>query len=131
MLVLELRAYLLADSAIASLIGVRMHPVNLPQNIRYPALSYMQVSNVRERDLCGPAGFAHPRISINSWSETYIGARDLAEAVRVALEGFRGQFTPTGARVGSARLDNELDGDEPDVGIYRVLQDYIISHAED
>ena len=108
-----------------------MFPINLPQNVRYPALSYMQVSNVRERDLCGPAGYAHPRISINAWAETYIGARELADAVRQALEGFRGHFVPEETRIGSVRLDNEIDGDEPDVAVYRVLQDYIVSHAED
>ena len=92
----------------------------------------MQVSGVRERDLCGPAGYAHPRISINAWAESYSEVRALAQAVRQALDGFRGEFVIGSAvHVGSVRLDNELDGDEPDVDVYRVLQDYIVSHTED
>ena len=131
MLVVEMRTYLLADSAVAAKIGVRMFPISLPQNVRYPAITYSQVSSVRERDLCGPAGFAHPRISINSWAETYLEARALADAVDDALYNFRGKFTPTGVRVGSVRLENEMDQEEPDVEVYRVLQDYIVSHVED
>lgn len=128
----ELRSYLLADPAVTALVGQRMHPESLPQNVTYPALSFAQVSAVRERDLCGPAGFAHPRVTINSWAETYAVAHQLATAVRQALDGFHGEaFVPAGVRIGSVRIDNELDGDEPEIGLYRVLQDYIISHSED
>ena len=128
----ELRTYLLADSAVQSLVNSRMYPVILPQGVNYPAISYNQVSNVRERDLCGPAGYAHPRITINAWAESYADVRSLATAVRQRLDGFRGQFsTPDGVRVGSVRLDNEIDDYEQDVSVYRVLMDFIVSHEED
>ena len=131
----DLRAYVLSDATVAALVNSRMYPVKLPQNVTYPALSYNQVSGVRIYDLCGPTGRAKPRISINSWGESYADARALADAVRRAIQGFRGTLGDSpGAQIDDVKLDNEIDLDEPEagtVGVYRVMQDYIISHVED
>src|SRR6185369_9388657 len=89
----ELRAHVLADVTVASLVNTRMYPTKLPQNVTYPALSYNQVSGVRIYDLCGPTGRTKPRISINSWADSYAEMLALANAVRRAMHSFRG---PTG-----------------------------------
>lgn len=109
----------------------RIYPMNLPQAAVYPALTYHEVSAVRDRDLCGPTGRARPRISISSWARHYGDAHELADEIRVALQGFRGMMGST--RIDDVRLDNEIDLFEQEAGakgVHRVVQDYIISFVE-
>jgi hypothetical protein len=123
-----LHAFLLADPAVAALIGTRMTPLVLPQNTAYPALTYQRISGQRLRSVDGPAGRARPRMQIDSWAETYLEAKALAAAVRRALDGYAG---PMGAaQVGAVSLDDERDIHEDEPKVSRVTQDYLISHEE-
>lgn len=127
----DLRAYLIGGSAVSTLVGTRVYPVKLPQNPTYPAVTYEQVSGVRDYTLCGPNGLAWPRVTISSWALSYSGARALADAVRQRISGFHGEWgssPPT--QIGSVHLDNELDLYEDEAEVYRVAQDYIISFNE-
>jgi hypothetical protein len=131
----DLREFILDDSAVASLVGTRMYPVSLPQAVTYPALTYSQVSGVRQYDLCGPTGRTKPRVSISSWARNYADARALADAVRRALNGFVGTMGDSpGTTVNDAKIENEFDVFEEEAdtkGVYRVMQDFILSHMED
>ena len=132
----ELRSYLLADSTVGAAVAGRMFPVVLPQNTLYPALSYQQVSGIRDWTLCGPTDWARIRVTINVWAKTYDEAHSLADAVRNRLQGVAVTLDDSPlAEVGSIRLDNEFDSPfETEAGIegvYRVVQDYIVSHLED
>jgi hypothetical protein len=112
--------------------GTRIYPQTLPQAPVYPAITYNQVSGVRDRDLCGPTGRARPRITINSWAEVYGDVHTMADAIRSALNGYRGSMG--GTVIGNVILDNEFDLFEEGAGtrgVHRVVQDYIISFAED
>jgi hypothetical protein len=120
-------------TAVTTLVSTRVYPEPLPQAPTLPALTYNQVSAVRVRDLTGPAGKSRHRVSISCWATTYAGARALADAVRQSIDGFQGTWQDT--QVGSVTLDNEFDlfeegAGRPEVGIHRVVQDYIISHLE-
>lgn len=131
-LVGDLKAFLAADSGVQAIVSGRLYPRVLPQNVTYPAISYDQVSGVRVRDLLGPSGKVRRRITVNSWASTNIGAWNLADAVRQALDGFDGMMGST--FVGSVILDNEIafiEDEAGTVGVHRVLQDYIVAHAED
>lgn len=129
----DMVATIQGTSAISTLVSSRVYPSLLPQSPTLPALTYGQVSAVRVRDLTGPAGKSRHRISISCWASTYAGARALADAVRQSIDGFQGWWRDT--FVGSVTLDNEFDLHEEgagpvDVGVHRVVQDYIISHLE-
>jgi len=78
--------------------------------------------------LQGPSGFAHPRFQVDAWATTYTGAKTLADAIRGALDGYRG--TASGTRIGSCLIDSERDIYESEIKIYRVSQDYIVWHVE-
>lgn len=128
----DLRDFLLQDTNIATKVSTRCYPQVLPQNPALPALTYSQVSAVRLYELLGEAGKVRLRISISSWATTHIGAHQLADAVRRRLSGFYGWMSDT--NVGSVILDNELDLFEEEagtVGLYRVMQDYIVAQLED
>jgi Protein of unknown function (DUF3168) len=132
MLAADLTAYLKADTTVATAVSGRVFPNIVPQGSAFPAISYNQVSGVRLYDINnGPTGRAMPRITINSWSDRYITVRQLADAVRERLNGFRGIMGST--NVGRITLDNEFDTFEEEAGqsgIHRVVQDYIISFEE-
>jgi hypothetical protein len=132
-MVTDLVQYINTISAVTTLVSTRVYPDILPQSPTLPAITYSQVSAVRVRDLTGPAGKSRHRISIHCWATTHAGARAVADALRQGIDGFQGWWQDT--FVGSVTLENEFDLHEEEaglvnVGIYRVVQDYIISHLE-
>lgn len=127
----DLVTFLGNASAVSSIVSSRIYPQLLPQKPTYPAITYNQVSAIRVEDLSGPAGKARKRISINCWAITEKAAHQLADAVRHTINGFNGHWADT--NVGSVRLDNEFDFFEQEggtIGVYRVVQDYIVAHLE-
>ena len=132
MLAADLTQYLKADPTIAAAVSGRVFPNIVPQGSAFPAISYNQVSGVRLYDVNdGPTGRAMPRITINSWAVRYLDVRNLADAVRRRINGFRGMMGSTS--IGRITLDNEFDNFEQEAGqdgIHRVVQDYIISFVE-
>lgn len=90
----DLRAKLSSAAAISALVGsgaaARIHPVILPQNPVLPAISYQRIDAEHVHDHGGMSGLAHARMQLDCWDDDYAGARDLAEKVRLALDGFTG-----------------------------------------
>jgi hypothetical protein len=131
----DLVNHLTTDAAVIAKVGDRVYPQILPQAPVFPAITYNQVSGVRERDLCGPTGRTRPRITINAWAERYADARALADAIREALSDLSGSIMggSPGTLVDDIALDNEFDLYEEEAGtkgVHRVVQDYIISFVE-
>lgn len=127
-------AHLLADGPVSAIIGVRVHPGEIPQDTDTPAVVYTRVSTQRDVDLSGPMSFVQVRMRLDLWHTNYAGVKALADAVRVALNGV-GLASPhlLGAEpVQLVYLDN--DGDLPDFEgdrrDYRVSQDWIVIHTE-
>jgi hypothetical protein len=130
----DLVQYINTVSAVTSLVSTRVYPGVLPQAASLPAITYSQVSAVRVRQLNrGPAGKSRHRVTINCWGSTYAQARSVATAVRQSIDGFQGWWQDT--YVGHVTLDNEFDLHDEEtgpvsVGLYRIVQDYIIGHLE-
>ena len=123
------RAILIADETVLGLVSSRIYPMKLPQGPTMPAITYSRISGPRIETMAGPSGMAFPRVQVDSWASTYAGVKALADAVRKALDGYRG--TIVSIRVGGIIMDGELDLYEPGVEEYRVTQDYIVWHDED
>ena len=123
-----LRALLAADATIAGMVGGRIYPITLPQSPTYPALTYHRASTVRERHLRGPLGYAEVRERVHCWARSYGGAKDLAEAVRHLLDGYRGA---AGAyEIGGAAVETEIDLYDDNADVYRVVVDVMLPHRE-
>ena len=127
-------AHLLADSAVAAIIGEKVHPGVIPQGGTPPAIVYTRVSSIRTLDMDGPGTLVEVRLRIDCWHTSYAGVKSLADAVRSALNGV-GITSPRtlGAEpVQLVYLDN--DGDQPsfdgDQRDHRVSQDWIVIHLE-
>lgn len=85
-----IRSILIDDSTVKNLVADRVYPVVRREGSSLPALVYQQISGVRDHIFAGPSGFVEARFQINCWAETYEGADELADAVRVAVDGYNG-----------------------------------------
>jgi hypothetical protein len=116
--------YILVNDATVKAITTHCWPVMIPQDATYPLILYTRISGERDHVLQGPSGMAHPRFQLDAFAETYTGAKALANAIREALDGYRG--TAAGTRIGSCLIDSERDIYESEIEIYRISQDYMI-----
>mgnify|MGYP001017267117 CR=1 FL=1 len=123
-----LRAYVLADSALAAAVGTRMYPRRLPQGPAFPALVYQRIDTRRLHGMSGPDGLPRARVQITCWAASVSGAMDTAALVRGRLDGFRGAWSDV--TVGACLCVGERDLDDPETGRAAVVQDYMIQYRE-
>lgn len=132
-----LRSHLINDATVAGLVATsdsppahRVHPLRLPQGFALPAVSYQRVSADRRHTITdGPTGWAWTRFQVDCWANTYTSVRDLAEAVRQALDGYKGDIGGEN-HVGGIYIEGERDLFEEDLEIYRVSLDFLIPYIE-
>ena len=93
-----LRDHLLADTAVAALVGTRIHPLDLPLNSPTPALTYEIVSDVQHRQV---PGWSKQRIQFtvcvqgeHSVLDAYPNAKALKEAIKARVDGRSGTKYP-------------------------------------
>lgn len=123
--------------AITALVGTRIYPVEVPEGDEYfPAITYAVLSCPRINSLTGPSGLAHPRVQLHCWARNpggYLAADALREAVRTAMNGFRGTWGAL--EIDHCTLLDEGDLFEPAAGIeaqktYGARMDFEIWHKE-
>jgi hypothetical protein len=96
----NLRAFMLADANLQSLVADRIFPAPAPQNTPAPYITFQRVSTDRVYDIYGYAKLCGPLVQIDSWSDapeyngSYAEARLIGESVRQLLNGFRGMMGP-------------------------------------
>jgi hypothetical protein len=131
----ELRAFLIADAAVAALVGERVYPAPAPQNSLMPFVTFQRISATREYTLAGPAGLAGVLMQIDCWADApeydgnYAVTKEVATAVRLCLEGYSGLFTSI--YVQEITVDNERDVFEPQDKTRRASLDFRIWHNEE
>ncbi len=118
------RAALLADPAVAALVGSRIYPMRLPQNPALPAVVFQRISAPPDGlTIDGRAGRVPIRLQLSLWAQTYDGARALMAAVDARLDGYSGS-NGDGTALRLVALKNMSDDYEPETGLYRVIADY-------
>lgn len=124
-------AHLTATAAVTAFVGTapaRIHPNRLPQNIGYPAISYQKITRTHLQTHDGLSGLARPRIQINCWAEGNTQAQNLADAVRYALEGFRGNMGTVSVMGGFA--ENATDRYDDEAEKHGVSMDFFFFYQE-
>ncbi|KKM71084.1 hypothetical protein LCGC14_1434230 [marine sediment metagenome] len=129
---IDLYKHLVDDAAVAALVGSRVYPAKLPQNVVLPSLSYLQLGSERSAHTGGSSGLVSATIQISCWASTYLESKSLAEAVRLSLETFVGELGGGGGRtnVQGAFISNESEFFESTVKAYRTDLDFEIWHTE-
>jgi hypothetical protein len=92
--------------AVARRVGFRIYAVAVPKT-DFPFLVYKRANIARESSLTGPMYLPLMSIQIASWALTHDAARELADDVRLALDGRTG--TLAGVTIEDMRLVSETD----------------------
>ncbi len=83
-----IRAVLVADAAVAALVGADVFPALMPQGTQPPAIVYSVISSVPENSLTGTAStrLSQFRVQVDCYAKTYLEAHAVAEAVDSVLD---------------------------------------------
>lgn len=120
-----------AVSDVTDLIGTspkRIYPQVLPQKPTLPALTYTRIDGERFYTLSEDIGMPDATIQIDSYAASYRAAKELATAVRVALQRWDG--VAAGVTVLDVRLLGDRDLYDDEVEASRVSADYVVQHRE-
>lgn len=117
------------DAAVSAIVGTNIYPVKLPPtNLTPPYITYFRVSTVRVQSMLGGSQLASPLFQFDAWAKTHAAADDLAEKIRLALEGFKG--TVSGVVIGGILFQNQFEEYDEDAELHRVMSEYRIWHEE-
>ena len=93
-----------------------------------PAITYQRIFTPRSKTLAGPNGHLRPLVQFDCWGNTFKEARDTADAMRLALDGYSG---PAGSiTVRASTLETQQDLYEDGARYRRVLMEFSFSHTE-
>lgn len=98
---------LVTTPAIARLVGFQVFAVAVPDKATLPFCVYKRANVSRESTLSGPIFMPVVSLQIASWATYYDSARELADEVRLALDGRTG--TMAGVTISDMRLVSETD----------------------
>lgn len=122
-------ALLSADSNLEQLIGGRVYPVIVPQNSAVPHVCFEQTGREgNDPTVCNVSTSVQKEYEISSRSKSYFEAKEVADAVRVILNNFSGLMGETA--VDRVLLQNEQDLFDPEPGLFRVSQTFVIYYQE-
>ena len=130
----DLRTYLLSQSPVTTLVGAAgVYCGNIEDDAADPVVCIKRVSGGRQHTLTAGAGFASPRIQLDVYSQSYVDAKAVAEAVRGEMQGFKGTWGST--TVSSVVFENEVDlyeepDDGTDLGWHHIALDYFVRYSE-
>jgi len=127
--------YKLTNTAgITALVSTRVYLETIPQGATLPCITYQRISTPRltAHDTSGSAGTASPRFQFDAWATTYASARAIADALRAALNGYKGTITSGADSVVVQSILIDGESSEPDLvaGLARIRSDYVIYHVE-
>lgn len=113
--------------AVALLVGTRIYPVLAPATATLPFVTWRRAGIQREQALTAPVGVPRVTLEYSIYGTTYRQAREVADEMRVILDGYGGSADNTTVRQTS--LEDESDdfvtlagADLPPV--YQVTQRY-------
>jgi hypothetical protein len=128
-----LRAHMLADAAVAEMVGSRVSWGGRPRTAALPAVVLYMIDAERDYAMRTPTGLVRSRVQADCWAVTYGEAVSVSRAVRGSLSGLR--TTIGGIEIQGVFADLERDLSDDDTGaaelLFRISQDYQVWHSEE
>lgn len=119
-----IKVFLLTKTSITDLVSTRINYGVLPQGPTYPYLTFFRINKINEHDI----DKADIYLQFDSWALTYMGAVELANEVRKALQREKGIFS--GIPVIQGVYQNEDYNYEPDTKLHHIASDFKIIFKE-
>jgi hypothetical protein len=99
---------LVSTPGVARIVGFQVYPIAVPKTgASLPFIVYKRSNIMRDVALGGPLFVPMVNLQIASWALSYDAVRELADEVRLALDGHTG--TLAGATIQDMRLMSETD----------------------
>jgi len=99
---------LVSTPGVARIVGFQVYPIAVPKTgASLPFIVYKRSNIMRDVALGGPLFVPVVNLQIASWALSYDAVRELADEVRLALDGHTG--TLAGATIQDMRLMSETD----------------------
>jgi len=111
--------FLKLSEELHSLVGDRIYPMVIPQNVVTPCLTYQLVSDAPEMSHSGNANLQRVRFQFRIWGNGYAQAKHVAKVLKNTLHGksvSMGDFKATGIKV-----INVFDDIQETVGLFTPL----------
>lgn len=128
-----LRTALVGNTSVTSMVGTRIYPLLAPKTAALPFITWRRSGISREHTLAGPMGVPNVSVEMQAFAATYEDVRQLADRVRLVLDGYGG--TVNNVEVKHVSLEQESDdfvqlagGDLPPV--YQVTQTFNVLWKE-
>jgi hypothetical protein len=131
---------LYTDSGVGGLVAEAISPIRyriyrmvIPQFAagdltKFPCIVYSKVGAGRTLNFGSTNDVVRGSFQLDSYAVSYEDAIALAEAVRVRLTDFVG--TLSGEQIKATELENEFVLDDPEPGLFRVSQSWIIWYVD-
>lgn len=128
-----LRTALVGNTSVTSMVGTRIYPLLAPKTAALPFITWRRSGISREHTLAGPMGVPNVSVEMQSFAATYEDVREVADRVRLVLDGYGG--TVNNVEVKHVSLEQESDdfvqlagGDLPPA--YQVTQTFNVLWQE-
>jgi hypothetical protein len=118
------RDALVKNQNVFTLVGHKIYPKVLPQLAVLPALTYQVVSDGPSDTIAGMAGLFNATLQIDSWATNPLAAQRINDAVRLAIQGYRGNHLSV--KILGIHLTMDFEDFEPEVRDYRYIARYSI-----
>lgn len=112
----------------------KVFAMRAPQNLAPPFIVFQSTNTAEWRSLNGPSGIAQTTIQIDCYDEKYYDAKELAEQVRNALDGFSGDvvYASETTSFGGISFDSGFDvlDETDDPTLFRSSASYLVTHDQ-
>lgn len=128
-----LRSALVSSTSVTAMVSQRIYPLLAPKTAALPFITWRRSGIERQHTLAGPMGLPNVSVEMQSFAATYEDARELADRVRLVLDGYGGSVN--NVEVKHVSLEQESDdfvqlagGELPPV--YQVTQTFNVLWKE-
>lgn len=116
------------DPSLSTLVDKRVYPNIAPQQGKLPLIVYQEIAPGRTYTHNGDCALSKALYQFSCWSESYMEAKQVAEALRTLLSGrqYMGGANP----IPAIFQTEELDMYDPDVSLHRVILSFTIWYED-
>lgn len=117
----EIYSRLSGYANLTAIVGTKIYPLLLPQEVALPAVTYFKVSDIPVHAMGSDADIKTARFQISCWAEKYEEVKSVEVQVKAALSRYRSAFFKD--------IFWENSNDLYEAGTYHVPVDFMIFYA--
>lgn len=113
------------DAGVGAIIGDKIYPGIIPDNVAYPAVRYTELTQRFDETKDGPIATGEHSFEVHIYSYEYAQAHRLATAIKTALDWYNG--TVNNVAIERIRLvDQSDDPFQDEKELFQITQEYNI-----